>query len=53
MIRMQGEDAIHGPFDYGVDLVLFGRHAKHHVQEVAGIGEALRGCMKGWPMEYL
>ncbi len=41
MVRMQGEDAVHGAFDDGVDLVLFGRHAKHHVQEVAGIGEGV------------
>ena len=47
MIRMQGEDAIHGALDDGVDLVLFGRHAKHHVQEVAGIGEGVARLHEG------
>ncbi len=41
VIRMEGKDTIHGAFNDGVDLVLFGRHAKHHVQEVTGIGEGV------------
>ncbi len=41
VISVQGEDAIHGALDHRVDLVLFGRHRKHHVQEVAGVGEGV------------
>ena len=45
MVRMQGEDAVHGALDDGVDLVLIGRRQTSCAKLPAWRG-ALRGCMK-------
>ena len=41
MVGVQGEDAINRAFQHQADFVFFARRRKHHVQEVAGIGEVV------------
>ena len=47
MIGVQNENAIHGANDDVVDLVLLGRHGKHHAQEVGGVGQVVARIHEG------
>ena len=47
MICVQDEDAVQCALQHRVDLVLFTRRGKHHVQKVAGVAQVIFGVHVG------
>ena len=47
MVRVQQEDAVQGPGDHRVDLILLARGGEHHVQEVLRIAEVVARIDEG------